>query len=174
MGGGWSITAIRNGWPIDTSMGLTPLEGLVMMTRAGDIDPGIIFHLLKTMPGEINRGKVDQLYDLLNRQSGIKGLAGLADWQELLKRVSLGDQQANLAFDLAIDRLVKYIGAYWTKLEGKAQAIIFTGAIGAGNPLTRQRVMEKIKCLGKLPMLAIKTDEELMIMREVKEIINNQ
>ena len=126
------------------------------------------------MPGEINRGKVDQLYDLLNRQSGIKGLAGLADWQELLKRVSLGDQQANLAFDLAIDRLGKYIGAYWALLEGKAQAIVFTGAIGAGHPMTRNQVMKKITCLGKLPMLAMPTNEELMIMREVKNLINNQ
>lgn len=173
LGGGWSITAIKNGRPIDTSMGLTPLEGLVMMTRAGDIDPGIIFKLLEEMPEEINKEKVARVYDLLNERSGIKGLSGVNDFQELLKMVSLGDKEANLAFDLSVNRLVKYIGAYWTELEGKVQAIIFTGAVGAGNPMTRNRVMEKIKCLGKLPMLAIKTNEELMIMREVSQIINN-
>ncbi|MFA6306265.1 MAG: acetate/propionate family kinase [Patescibacteria group bacterium] len=173
LGGGWSITAIKNGRPIDTSMGLTPLEGLVMMTRAGDIDPGIIFKLLEEMPEEINRDKLAMVYDLLNKQSGIKGLSGVNDFQQLLKMVSLGSQEANLAFDLAINRLIKYIGAYWTELEGKAQAIVFTGAIGAGNPLTRNQVMKKIKCLGKLPMLAVKTNEELMIMREVKELIGN-
>lgn len=171
LGGGWSITAIKNGQPIDTSMGLTPLEGLVMMSRAGDLDPGIIFRLLRAMPGEINQDKVDQLYDLLNKKSGIKGMSGVEDYQQLLAAVSLGNSKAELAFTLAINRLVKYIGAYWTELEGKAQAIVFTGAVGAGNPMTRNQVMEKIKCLGKLPALAVKTDEELMIAREVKQII---
>ncbi len=171
LGGGWSITAIKNGQPIDTSMGLTPLEGLVMMTRAGDIDPGVIFKLLEEMPGEISHDKLATVYDLLNSQSGIMGLSGVNNFQELLKMVSLGNKEANLAFDLSINRLVKYIGAYWTELEGKAQAIVFTGAIGAGNPMTRNQVMKKIKCLGKLPMLAIKTNEELMIAREVKKLI---
>jgi len=171
LGGGWSITAVKNGQPIDTSMGLTPLEGLVMMTRAGDIDPGIFFKLLEEMPGEINKEKVAGIYDLLNKQSGIKGLSGVNDFQELLKLVSLGDREANLAFDLSVNRLAKYIGAYWAELEGQAQAIVFTGAIGAGNPMTRNRVMKKIKCLGELPMLAVKADEELMIAREVKQLI---
>lgn len=171
LGGGWSVTAVKNGSPIDTSMGLTPLEGLVMMTRAGDMDPGIIFKLLETLPGEISQAKVDELYEMLNKQSGIKGLSGLDDYQELLAEVSLGRREAKLAFDLAINRLVKYIGAYWTELEGEAEAVVFTGAIGSGNPMTRHQVMEKIKCLGKLPMLAIKTDEELMIAREVKKIL---
>ena len=171
LGGGWSITAIKNGSPIDTSMGFTPLDGLVMMTRAGDIDPGVIFKLLKEMPGEVNQAKVDELYNILNNQSGIKGLTGFEDYQAFLARVSSGGREANLAFDLAINRLVKYIGAYWTILEGKADAIIFTGAIGAGNPETRNQVKQKIKCLGELPMLAIKTNEELMIAREVKELL---
>ncbi len=171
LGGGWSITAVKNGKPIDTSMGFTPLEGLVMITRSGDLDPGIIFKLLKNLPGEVNQAKVDQLYNLLNKNSGIKGLTGLTDYQELLASASLGDQEAKSAFDLAINRLVKYIGAYWVGLEGKAEAIIFTGSIGSGNPVTRNQVMKKIKCLGSLPMLAIKTDEELMIAREVKELL---
>lgn len=171
LGGGWSVTAIKKGLPVDTSMGFTPMEGLVMITRAGDIDPGIILKLLKAMPGEINEAKVDELYDILNKQSGIKGLSGFEDYQALLTEVSLGGREAKLAFDLAINRLVKYIGAYWTILNGEVDAIIFTGAVGSGNPLTRNQVMKKIKCLGSLPMLSIKTDEELMIVREVKELI---
>jgi len=171
LGGGCSITAVKNGSPVDTSMGLTPLEGLVMMTRAGDLDAGVIFELLKNLPGEINQGKVNFLYRLLNDDSGIKGLTGLVDFQKFLAGVSLGDRDCQLAFELFVNRLVKYIGAYWLELEGRLDAIVFTGAIGAGNPLTRNTVMKKIKCLGEAPMLAIKTDEELMIMREVRELI---
>lgn len=102
------------------------------------------------MPEEINQDKVARVYDLLNKQSGIKGLAGVNDFRELLKMVSLGNKEANLAFDLSINHLVKYIGAYWTELEGKAQAIIFTGAIGAGNPMTRNQVMKKNKMLRQI------------------------
>ena len=173
LGGGWSIAAVKNGKPVDISMGFTPMEGLVMISRSGDIDPGIIFKLLKIMPGEINQSKVDNLYEILNKQSGLKGLSGQSDYQELLSAVSLGNEAAKLAFDLAVARLIKYIGAYYTLLEGRVDAIIFTGSIGSGNPTTRNQVMKKIKCLGSLPMLAIKTDEELMIAREVKQLINN-
>lgn len=171
LGGGWSITAIKNGKPIDTSMGMTPLEGLAMMTRAGDIDPGIIFKLLEEMPGEIGQSKLDMLRDTLNKNSGIKGLCGTDDFKRFLRLVACGDKTANLAFDLAITRLVKYIGAYWTLLEGKACAIVFTGAIGAGDPATRNHAMKRIRCLGKLPALSFAANEELMIMREIKELI---
>lgn len=173
LGGGWSIAAIKNGKPIDTSMGLTPLEGLVMITRSGDIDPGVIFKLLEVMPGEVNQAKVDQIYDMLDQQSGIKGLSGFTDYQQLLASASLGNEQAKLAFDLAVNRLVKYIGAYFTLLEGQAEAVIFTGSVGSGNPATRNQVMKKIKCLGQLPILTIKTNEELMIAREARELIGN-
>lgn len=171
LGGGWSITAVKAGQPIETSMGWTPLEGLVMMTRSGDLDPGIVLKLLKILPGEINQDKVDQLYDLLNNHSGIKGLSGMADFQELLHDVSLGNDQAKFTFELCLNRLVKYIGGYFVSLEGKVDAIVFTGAIGAGNPMTRNAVIKKIKCLGDIPTLAIKTNEELMIAREVTRIL---
>jgi acetate kinase len=124
LGGGCSIAAIKNGQPVDTSMGWTPLEGLVMMTRAGDLDPGIIFNLLKMMPGEINREKVEDLYKLLDEQSGIKGLSGYDDYQKFLAAVSLGRGEAELAFEMAINRLVKYIGAYWTLLNGQVDALV--------------------------------------------------
>ena len=171
LGGGWSITAIKAGQAIETSMGLTPLGGLMMMTRAGDLDPGIILKLLKVLPGEINTDKVSQLDEILNNQSGFKGLTGSADFQQILKQLSLGDEQAKLAFDLAIGRLVKYLGAYWLVLEGRVDALVLTGAIGAGNPFLRQQLASKIKCLGKLPVLAVKPDEELMIARQVSKLI---
>ncbi len=163
LGGGWSTTAIKAGKPVDTSMGWTPLEGLVMMTRCGDLDPGIVVELFKK--------EGENLYNLLNFESGIKGLTGVNDFQELLKRVSLGNREAKLAFDLAIYRLVKYIGAYFAVLEGKIDAIVFTGAIGAGNPMTRLEVMRKLKFLGKIPVIVVKANEELMIAREVGKLL---
>lgn len=173
LGGGWSITAIKKGQAIDTSMGYTPLEGLVMMTRAGDLDPGIIIELLKKSSKFLGEEKCEEVCQLLNNESGIKGLSGgINDYQELLKEISFSNQDARKAMDIAIYRLVKYIGAYWTILEGQVDAIVFTGAIGAGNPITRNQVMKSLKFLGNIPVLAIKSNEELMIAREVKEIIN--
>lgn len=169
LGGGWSAAAIEKGKPIDTSMGWTPLEGLVMMTRSGDLDPAIVVELIKKAAGTLVEEKCAAVYDLLNRESGIKGLAGVNDYKDLLRNISLGDKDAELALNVALRRLVKYIGAYWAELGGELDALIFTGAIGAGNPLTRNRVMNKLKCLGEVPALAIKTDEELMIAREVRK-----
>jgi len=173
LGGGWSATAIKGGQAVDTSMGWTPLEGLVMMTRAGDLDPGIIIELFKNSNGDTAQEKYEYINNLLNRESGIKGLTGgITNYRELLKEVSLGDGNAKFVFDLAIYRLSKYIGAYWTVLKGEVDAIIFTGAIGAGDPMTRNAVMSKLKCLGDIDVLAIKSNEELMIVREVKKVIS--
>ncbi len=172
LGGGWSITAIRKGKAIDTSMGYTPLEGLVMMTRAGDLDPGIIIELLKESSSFLSEKKHEDVYQLLNNESGIKGLSGgITDYKELLKEITLGNQDTKRALDIAIYRLVKYIGAYWTVLEGRVDAIVFTGAIGAGNPITYNRVMSRLKCLGEVLVLVIKANEELMIVREVKQLM---
>ncbi len=171
LGGGWSITAVKAGQPIETSMGWTPLEGLAMMTRSGDLDPGLVLKLIKILPGEINQEKVDQLYDLLNNHSGVKGLAGIADYQELLHDVSLGDDLAKFSFEFCLNRLIKYNGGHFVSLEGKVDALVFTGAIGAGNPMTRNAVIKKIRCLGNIPTLVIKTDEELMIAREVAGLL---
>lgn len=172
LGGGCSITAVKNGRAIDTSMGYTPLEGLVMMSRAGDLDPGAVIELIRRLPGEISAAKVESVYDLLNHDSGIKGLTeGSGDFKELLSQVSLGQKKAVGAFNLFVYRLIKYIGAYWSALEGRLDAVVFTGAIGAGNPLTRNRVIKKLKFLGEVPFLAVKTNEELMIFRKVKQLI---
>ncbi|MFH1522475.1 MAG: acetate/propionate family kinase [Patescibacteria group bacterium] len=173
LGGGWSITAIKKGQAIDTSMGWTPLEGLIMMTRAGDLDPGIIMELIKDAEDDFTGGKYKEIINLLNYESGIKAISeGIDDYQELLKEVSQGQKQAKLAFEMAVYRLSKYIGAYWTILEGKVDAIVFTGAIGAGNPMTRNAVMSRLKCLGEIKVFSIKTNEELMIARETRQILN--
>lgn len=177
LGGGWSVTAVKNGKPVDTSMGWTPMEGLMMMTRSGDIDAGIVVELMKKYeknpPSPLYQGGViDEVYNLLNYESGIKGLTGLDNFQDVLKEASLGYKDAKLAFDLAVYRLVKYIGSYWAVLDGKVDVIVFTGAIGAGNPMTRNAVMKKLKFLGDVPMIVVKTEEELGIAREVGKLLN--
>ncbi|HEU5169898.1 MAG TPA: acetate kinase, partial [Gemmatimonadales bacterium] len=114
LGGGCSAAAIRHGRSVDTSMGFTPLEGLVMGTRAGDLDPGLLLHLLRT------GFTADQLEDLLQHHSGLRGLAGTSDMRELLRR---HDAEAVLAVDVFCHRVRKYVGAYLAVLEG-AEAIV--------------------------------------------------
>ena len=174
LGGGGSIAAIKQGQPIDISMGWTPMEGLVMMTRSGDLGPGIVLELLKILPGEVTEEKVDQLEDLLNHHSGMKGLSGISDFRELLKQLSLGDEDAKLAFDIAIYRIVKYIGAYWAILGGQLDAIAFTGAIGAGNPITRNQVINKLKFLTNVEFLVVKPDEEFIIYKNTIKLFPEQ
>ena len=171
LGGGWSITATQAGKPIDTSMGWTPLEGLIMMTRSGDLDPSIVLELVKNSQGETAEDKCRQVYNFLNCEAGIKGLSGVSNYKQLLRQVSLGDENARLAFELATYRLIKYIGSYFAVLGGKVDAVVFTGAVGSGDPMTRNRVIDRLKFLKNTKFLAIPTDEELMIAREVKELI---
>jgi acetate kinase len=173
LGGGWSVTAVKQGRPLDTSMGMTPLGGLVMMTRPGDLDPGVVIELIKGADALLTEDRCEEVYNLLNHQSGLKGLSGLDDYQKLLKEVSLGNRQAELAFKLAVYQLIKQIGAYWTVLAGRLDALVFTGAIGAGHPMTRQAVMAGLKHLAEIPLFAIKTDEELMIAREVNRVLTS-
>ncbi len=162
LGGGCSITAIKKGKAIDTSMGFTPLEGLVMGTRTGDIDAGIILKLLKE-----EKLSGDDLDKLLNQKSGIKGLSGYADFRDLLDGTEKGEQNAKLAFDIFIYRIKKYIGAYFAILNN-IDAIIFTGAIGSGREITRNKIIENMKILENIPIFAIETNEELAIAREIK------
>lgn len=173
LGGGCSVTAIKNGLAVDTTMGYTPSEGLVMMSRSGDIDSGVVVKLIKALPGEISEDKVDRVNDLINDESGIKGLApGIENFKDLLSEASLGRADATAAFDLFIYRLTKTIGAYWFLLKGKVDAIIFTGAVGSGNPVTRNAVKNNIKFLGAVPILSIETNEELLILRKIKKLLN--
>ncbi|KKR21872.1 MAG: Acetate kinase [Parcubacteria group bacterium GW2011_GWE2_39_37] len=172
LGGGCSVTAIKDGKAIETTMGYTPSEGLVMMTRSGDVDPGVILKLVEIMPGEINQQKIDGVQNLINHESGIKGLVdGVENFKELISQMSSGKSDATKAFDLFIYRLVKAISFYWFLLEGKVDAIIFTGAIGSGNPITLDTVKRKLKFLGKINILAIKTNEELLILRKIKNLL---
>ncbi|NTW22031.1 acetate/propionate family kinase [Candidatus Falkowbacteria bacterium] len=169
LGGGSSVAAIKQGRPVDISNGYTPAEGLMMQTRTGDIDPGLVIELMYLLPGEINEDKVGEVYRLINEESGWKGLTGgICDFRDLLREVSLGQPAALAAFDVFTYRIAKYIGAYYAVLEGAVDAIVFTGAIGAGNPATRQAVMRKLRHLSSLPILAINTNEELNIARKVK------
>jgi acetate kinase len=191
LGNGCSATAIRNGNSIDTSMGLTPLEGLVMGTRCGDIDPAIIDFIV-TKEG-LSSGDVETL---LNKQSGLLGISGLtSDMRELLAEAhEENDRRARLAVEIFCYRVRKYIGAYLAAMNG-ADAIVFTGGIGENSPEVRSRVCEGLQWLGleldedlnrnhidrregkisksdsRLAVYVIPTDEELMIARDTARCV---
>lgn len=159
LGGGASITAIKNGKAIDTSMGFTPLEGLVMMTRAGNIDSGVVLEIAK------NFG-VEKAGDILNKESGIKGICGEGDMLEVLRKVRAGDRKYKLALDVFIYSIQKYIGSYYAILGG-CDVLVFTGSIGSGLKITRNMVCKNLTILGKTKVLAIETDEELAIAQKI-------
>ena len=142
LGNGASATAIREGKSIDTSMGMTPLEGLVMGTRCGDIDPAIHFYLCKNL-GLDN----ETLDDLFNRQSGLLGICGVNDMREIQRLADEGDERAELAIGITAHRIKKYIGAYYAEL-GRVDAIVFTGGIGENDADTRCRSCENLEVLG--------------------------
>ncbi|PZR54923.1 acetate kinase [Xylanimonas oleitrophica] len=142
LGNGASVSAVKGGVPIETSMGLTPLEGLVMGTRSGDVDPAVVFHLAR------NAGmSIDEIDDLLNKRSGLKGLAGENDMRELHRMVDEGDPDANLAFSVYVHRIKKYIGAY-AALLGRVDVIAFTAGIGENDALTRTAVIDGLEPFG--------------------------
>lgn len=142
LGNGCSVTAIRNGQSVDTSMGLTPLEGLVMGTRCGDIDPAILFYLAD------NGYDVQELNELCNKKSGLLGVSGLSnDMRSLVEAAENGNERARLAIGLFCYRLKKYIGAYWASL-GRVDAIVFTGGIGENAAAIREQVCAGLEPLG--------------------------
>ncbi|CAD7287747.1 Acetate kinase [Campylobacter majalis] len=185
LGNGASVSAIKNGKSVDTSMGLSPLEGLIMGTRSGDIDPAVITYLIAQ--GEIT---ADQIDNFLNKKSGLLGICGTNDMRDIGERVEKGDKQATLAFDMFCYRLKKYIGAYYA-VVGKLDAIIFTGGIGENDQAMREKVCGELahfgikidsaknrdrsnrgdRCLdadgATIKTLVIPTNEELMIASEV-------
>ncbi|MFS0470214.1 acetate/propionate family kinase, partial [Corynebacterium striatum] len=132
LGNGASAAAIRHGRPIDTSMGLTPLAGLAMGTRSGDIDPGIIFHLSRQAGMSI-----DEIDNLLNKQSGVKGISGVNDFRVLRERIEAEDQDAWLAYNIYIHQLRRFIGSYMIAL-GRVDAITFTAGVGENDTEVRQ------------------------------------
>jgi acetate kinase len=142
LGNGASACAIRHGRCVDTSMGLTPLEGLVMGTRCGDIDPAVAIYALKNLG--LDADGVDQL---LNRQSGLLGICGVNDMREIDRLAAAGDARAELALGMTAHRLKKYLGAYSAEL-GAVDAIIFTGGIGENAAGMRQRTCADLERLG--------------------------
>ena len=142
LGNGASVTAIEGGRSVDTSMGMTPLEGLVMGTRAGDVDPGVLLQLRRE--GHLD---ADELDDLLNKRSGLKGLAGTNDMREIERRANSGDQSCVLAIEIYVHRIRKYIGAYAAGMGG-ADAIAFTAGVGEHNALIRRRCSERLEFMG--------------------------
>ncbi|MFD6551325.1 acetate kinase [Streptomyces sp. NPDC058398] len=142
LGNGASASAVRGGRCVDTSMGLTPLEGLVMGTRSGDVDPAVIFHLERV--GDMSTDEIDTL---LNKKSGLIGLCGDNDMREIRRRVDEGDERARLAFDIYIHRLKKYIGAYYAVL-GRVDAVAFTAGVGENAAPVREAAIRGLEELG--------------------------
>ena len=139
LGSGCSAAAIERGKPVDVSMGYTPLEGLVMATRPGDLDPGLLLQLVR------QGADAARLERLLYHESGLQALAGSADMRELLARE---DAAAREAIEIFCYRIVKYVGAYLAALEGAASALVFTGGIGHGSPEIRRRVCDALAWTG--------------------------
>ncbi|MDQ2623701.1 MAG: acetate kinase [Actinomycetota bacterium] len=189
LGNGASVSAVRGGVAVETSMGLTPLEGLVMGTRSGDIDAGVVFHLAHT--GGMS---IDEIDVLLNRRSGIKGLSGVNDFRELHRLIAEGSQAAQLALDVYLHRLRKYVGAYVAVLGG-VDVITFTAGVGENDDAVRAGALAGLERLGivvdpernagrcKEPRIVspdgapvtvavIPTNEELAIARQTLQLIS--
>jgi acetate kinase len=152
LGNGASAAAIRAGRSVETSMGMTPLEGLVMGTRSGDLDAGILFHLGRAGV------TLDELDAMLNRRSGMLGLTGTGDMRDVQAAATGGDPAARLALDVYTHRLRHYLGAYLVQLGG-ADAIVFTAGVGENSPETRSAALAGLDALG------IRLDEELNAAR---------
>jgi len=159
LGNGCSVAAVKGGKCIDTSMGFTPLEGLIMGTRSGDIDPAVIFYLMHK-----EKLTYHQLDNILNRQSGLLGVSGLSNDVRILKnKVKKGNKRAKLALEMFIYRIKKYVGFYHFILGG-ADAICFTAGIGENSSDLVSIFKKDIRRLSKkTKVLVIPTDEELMI-----------
>ena len=142
LGNGASCSAVQGGHAIDTSMGMTPLAGLVMGTRSGDIDPGIIFHLYRTAGLSI-----DEIDTMLNRQSGIKGLSGVNDFRALREMIDNGDTDAWSAYNIYIHQLRRYIGSYLIAL-GRVDAITFTAGVGENAKFVREDALAGLEMYG--------------------------
>ncbi len=183
LGSGASTCAVMNGKSIDTSMGFTPLEGLVMGSRCGDIDPGVLLYMQRELGFDAS-----EVEKVLNKESGLKGLCGSSDLREIESR---SDDAARLALEVYVRRIVKYIGAYWMLLP-HVDAVVFSGGVGENSVTVRKMVMQRIEKLGIVPdfeaneqkrvtiskkqsptaLYVIRTNEELEILRQAKEVLN--
>lgn len=190
MGNGSSITAVDGGKSVDTSMGFTPLAGVVMGTRCGDIDPAIVKFI-----AEAENVTVDAVDALLNKQSGVQGISGVSsDFRDLEAAQAEGNERAALALDMFVESVRKFIGSYMVKMGG-VDAIIFTAGIGENTPVMRDAITKNLEVFGikvdaeknakairgaqmdisaedsKVKVLVVPTNEELMIAKETLELV---
>ena len=194
IGSGSSISCIKDGKCYDTTMGLTPLDGLMMGTRSGSIDPSIIEYVCKE-----SGMSVSEVTTMLNKKSGYLGVCGKADCRDVEELYKKGDEQAILAYEMYTDRVAKYIAQYYLELDGKVDAIVFTAGVGENGPLFREKVLRKLNAIciyenketnnkiarflseregkissddSKVDVYVFPTDEEIMIAKDVVELIN--
>ena len=188
IGNGGSIAAINDGKCVDTSMGLTPTEGLMMGTRVGDVDPGALVYLIKEMNLD-----ADGLLNFINKKSGVAGVSGVSsDMRDIEAAIKEGNERARLALEMYEYRILKYIGAYAAVLGG-VDIIVFTGGVGENQTITREKICKKLEFLGvtfdaeanktrgeeitisgadsKVKVVVIPTDEELMIAQDTAAIV---
>ncbi len=190
IGNGGSLTAIKNGKSIDTSMGMTPVEGLVMGTRVGDLDAGIAVYLMNK-----EHLTPDDLSDMINKKSGLAGLSGVSsDMRDIVAAVAEGNKRATLAREMFVYHIIKYMGSYTASMNG-VDAIVFTGGIGENEACVRQSVCENLSYLGvqidtkinhethgieqvistpesKVKVIVVPTDEEYMIAKDTMDIVS--
>ena len=143
IGSGASISAIKEGKCFDTTMGITPLDGLMMGTRSGAIDPSILEYVSK----ESGRS-LDELTNDLNKKSGLLGISGFSDCRDVEAARENGDENAALALDMYYDRIAKYIAEYYIKLDGKVDSIVFTAGVGENGVEARKEIIKRVNCLG--------------------------
>ncbi|GAV24999.1 acetate kinase [Carboxydothermus islandicus] len=190
LGNGSSVAAVKEGKSVDTSMGFTPLEGLMMGTRSGNIDPAIV-----TFIQEKEGLSAAQVNDILNKKSGVLGISGYSDFRDIEERASAGDDKAKLALEMFCYQVAKYIGAYAAAMNG-VDAIVFTAGVGENSEVVRREVCKYLGFLGaildeeknkirgketlistpdsKVKILVIPTNEELMIAKETLELVSNK
>lgn len=192
IGNGGSITAVLDGKSVDTSMGLTPVEGLMMGTRVGDVDPGALTFIM-----DKEHLTTKELSDLINKKSGVAGISGISsDMRDIDAAIEKGDERAKLALDMYIYRIIKYVGAFAAVLNG-VDVIVFTGGVGENQKILRKRVCDHLTYMGvkiddevnsssrgeeklisapdsAVKVVVIPTDEELMIARDTEAIVNGR
>lgn len=188
VGSGASITAVKDSKSYDTTMGLTPLDGLMMGTRSGSIDPSIIKYMI-----DESGMTYDEIDNALNKKSGLLGICGHNDNRDVEKAIADGDENARLALDMYVDRIVRYIAEYYLELQGEVDAIVFTAGVLENGAETRESIIEKLAPLGikinrevnnaiasfkeitsgvitaedsKVPVFVEPTNEEVMIIRD--------
>jgi acetate kinase len=189
IGNGGSITAIKDGKSVDTSMGLTPPEGLMMGTRVGDVDPGALVYLMERTGMDAG-----ELQKVINKQSGVYGVSGISnDMRDIEAGIEAGNERAKLAMDMYEYHIIKYIGSYTAALNG-VDVIVFTGGVGENQTGTREKICRQLSYLGvtfnaeankvrgeeieisgkdsKVRVVVIPTDEEMMIAQDTAEIVS--